>query len=162
MNDRLRTIFLLEARRQADYGLMAARDLERALSVDDERCWYSMQSLLVAAGNVSKILWPMRIGRRGKLLRKELGVPDSSPLRPRRFKNHFEHFDTRLERWAKSSRHRNFADANIGPPGMIGGLATGDYLRNYDPNSQTLTFRGDDDPLEPIIEALRELLHGRS
>jgi len=43
------------------------------------------------------------------------------------FRNHFEHFDERLEEWAKSSERHNFVDSNIGPPNMIDGIDPKDY-----------------------------------
>ena len=162
MDDQMRMIFLIEIRRQSGFGLLAAQDLQRAVPARDfERCWYSVQSLLIAGGNVSKILWPSRpprISRRGEDLRALLNVPDNSPLKPRKFRDIFEHFDERLEGWATSSERRNFADSNIGPPGMIAGLEVRDHLRHYDPDRQTLTFRGDEYELRPIIEALRDLV----
>ncbi|HEX2279032.1 MAG TPA: hypothetical protein VHN13_18205, partial [Candidatus Tectomicrobia bacterium] len=78
---------------------------------------------------------------------------EDSPLAPRTFRNHFEHFDARLEDWAVSSEHRTFVDANIGPTGMISGFDPGDCLRNFDPHTFTITFRGDHYHLPPIVEA---------
>jgi hypothetical protein len=157
-------IFQWEVERQASFGLIAAQDLERALrSADTDRVWYSVQSLLVAVGNVSKLLWPGRstVPRRGEELRTSLGIPDDSALQPRTFRNHFEHFDERLEQWATSSQRKNFADSNIGPTGMISGLEPGDYLRNFDTTKYAVTFRGDTYLLNPLIEALQEL-HARA
>jgi hypothetical protein len=133
--------------------------LDAALgSGDVDRLWYSVQSLLIAAGNISKLLWPSQFAaQRGEELRTSLGVHDSSPLRPRVFRNHFEHFDERLEQWATSSDRRNFADSNVGPTGMISGLDPADYLRNFDTSKHAVTFRGDSYLLKPVVDALREL-----
>jgi hypothetical protein len=86
-------------------------------------------------------------------------VEEDSPLAPRTFRNHFEHFDIRLEQWAVSSEHRGFVDANIGHPVMISGFDPGDCLRNFDPDTFTITFRGDSYHLPPIIQAIEELWH---
>jgi hypothetical protein len=77
--------------------------------VIQDRFWYSVQSLLMAAANVSKLLWPTyRRGEnlipcRGEELRKSLAISDEhSPLSDRTLRNHFEHFDARLEHWPAS------------------------------------------------------------
>jgi hypothetical protein len=56
-----------------------------------------------------------------------------------------------------SSTRKNFADWNVGPPGMISGLDPGDFLRNFDTTNHAVTFRGDTYPLQPIVNALAEL-----
>jgi hypothetical protein len=152
-------IFHGEVERQCRFGLTAADDLQAALQAGDmDRLWYSVQALLVAAGNVSKLLWPeQKYSQRGDELRASLGVPEDSPLAPRTFRNHFEHFDARLHDWAASSQRRNFADSNVGPPGMIVGLDPGDYLRNFDTTNAAVTFRGDSYELQPIVKAIGEL-----
>jgi len=162
MDKMLLCIFHTEVERQAKFGLIAASDLDGALNSGDmDRIWYSVQSLLVAAGNVSKLLWPSKkkplVPNRGPDLRASLEVPDSSPLKPRSFRNHFEHFDERLEKWATSSQRSNFADFNVGPPNMIAGVDTGDYLRNFETNKYAVTFRGDVYLLRPVVNALKEL-----
>jgi len=164
MDKMLLRIFQTEVERQARFGLISASDLNAALELSDmDRIWYSVQSLLIAAGNISKLLWPSKctVPKRGEELRNSLGVPDSSPLQPRTFRNHFEHFDERLEEWATASHRMNFADSNVGPTGMLSGMDAGDYLRNLDTAKCAVTFRGDTYPLKPIVDALQEL-HGRA
>jgi len=153
-------VFHREVERQCKFALMAAEDLSGALQAGDmDRIWYSVQAFLVAAGNISKLLWPSSpiLPERGKELRTSLSVSDDFPLEPRKFRNHFEHFDERLEKWATSSKRRNFVDSNIGPLGAIGGFDPGDYLRNFDPGNFAVTFRGDVYELKPVINALQEL-----
>jgi hypothetical protein len=96
---------------------------------------------------------------RGPELRARLEVEEGSPLKPRTFRNHFEHFDSRLEQWAVSSEHRVFIDVNVGPMGVINGAEPGDYLRNFDPTNFAVTFRGDSYHLLPIVEAIEQLWH---
>jgi len=58
---------------------------------DNNETWYSIQSILVAAGNVSKILWPSQKYKiRGQKLRELLGVENNNPLSSRKFRNHFD------------------------------------------------------------------------
>ncbi len=153
-------IFEREAERQCRFAVIAIEDLQKALQAADmDRIWYSVQTFLVAAGNLSKLLWPSaaHIPDRAKELRSSLGVNDSSPLAPRTFRNYFEHFDERLEDWATSSKRQNFVDSNVGPSGMISGIDPADYLRNFDTTKGAITFRGDEYILKPMVDAIVEL-----
>lgn len=153
-------IFQKEVERQCKFALIAADDLTQALRQGDmDRIWYSVQGILVAAGNISKLLWPphTHLPERGTELRASLSVTDDSPLEPRTFRNHFEHFDERLEQWATSSERLNFVDCNVGPPEMIAGMDPEDFLRNFDTSNFAITFRGDVYHLEPIISGILDL-----
>jgi hypothetical protein len=153
-------IFQHEVERQCRFSLLALQDLDQALqNRDTDRIWYSVQSILVAVGNISKILWPLKplLPERGTELRTSLFVSGDSPLEPRTFRNHFEHFDERLEEWATSSKRHGFADSNVGPTGMIVGLEPEDFLRNFDSTLFAVTFRGDVYNLKPIADAVRDL-----
>lgn len=152
-------LFVLEVDRQAEFGLMAADDLCRALTnYDTDRVWYSIQSLLVATANVSKLLWPKSDSSvRGDTLRRTLRVDNDSPLKSKKFRNHFEHFDERLEKWGISPQTHMVVDSNIGSLGSIKVGKSSVYVRNYDPSTQTLTFHGDVYELRTVIEALEAL-----
>jgi hypothetical protein len=129
------------------------------------RFWYSVQAFLVAAGNISKLLWPpyrkgeKQLPERGPQLRAILKVEESSPLEPRTFRNHFEHFDMRLEEWAISSGPLVFIDGNIRPIQGINGAKPGDDFRNFDHINFAVTFQGDRYDLRPIVEAIQCLEH---
>jgi hypothetical protein len=159
MNKMLLRILQREVERQCKFALMAAQDSRQALqSRDIDRLWYSVQALLVAAGNTSKLLWPPKpiLPERAVELRASLSVDDGSPLEPRVFRNHFEHFDERLEKWALLER-RAFIDSNVGPPDVLTGFEPADYLRHFDTTNFAVTFRGDTYSLQPVIETTREL-----
>ncbi len=163
MDKQVLLIFQREIERQCRFALIAFADLGEALNVaNTDRAWYSIQALLIAAGNVSKLLWPpgSTFAGRGNELRLSLAVPDPSPLEPRTFRNHFEHFDERLEAWASSSQRHNFVDSNIGPAGSISGPDLADFLRNFDTTKYAVTYRGDTFELRPIIAALEALHRG--
>ena len=164
MDKTILRIFQREIERQCRFAIIAVQDLQKALQAADiDRVSYSIQSFLVAAGNVSKLLWPAsaHIPGRAKELKNSLGVDDSSSLAPRAFRNHFEHFDERLEDWATSSKRKNFVDSNVGPSGMIAGVDPEDYLRNFDTTKNAVTFRGDEYNLKPMVDAIIEL-HGKA
>jgi len=153
-------LFVLEVDRQAQFGLSAAADLRHAVTRNDmDRVWYSIQSLLVATGNVSKILWPSRSASsaRGDTLRQTLQVENNSPLNSRKFRNHFEHFDERLETWGISTHTHMVVDSNISSARSIRGGPSLFHVRNLDPSTETITFHGDVYELRPIINALESL-----
>jgi hypothetical protein len=141
--------------------------------VIQDRFWYSVQSLLMAAANVSKLLWPTyRRGEnlipcRGEELRKSLAISDEhSPLSDRTLRNHFEHFDARLEHWAATSKDLSLHDLGMKSSGststsagyMVGGGGDpGDQMRAFNADSNTITFRGDVYQLQPIIDALEDV-----
>jgi hypothetical protein len=153
----LKDAFLIEIEKQCKFGIMASYDLENALkSHNMDRLWYSVQGILLAAGNISKLLWPSNPQSvdRGNELRTLLSVVDRSALTPRTFRNHFEHFDERLEQWASSSTRHNIVDSSVLPPGVIKGIDAGDFLRNLDPTSGSVTFRGDSYDLRPVVQEI--------
>jgi len=179
-------IFQREIERQCEFAIIATDEIESGLSNNNsDTVWYAIQNFLVAVGNISKIFWPSYqqyqkrgkgfmekgevakakkliekaedLAQRGEELRKSLGMEDNSPIQPRNFRNHFEHFDERLESWARSSKRHNFVDSNIGPPNMIVGIDIEDYLRNFDNTTWTLTFRGDKYSIKPIMDAIHGL-----
>lgn len=158
-------LFQREVERQCEFALLAHADLKRALEAHDGgRIWYSVQAFLVATGNISKLLWPpqprepSKLPERAQELRDSLSVSASSPLEPRAFRNHFEHFDERLESWATTSARRNFIDSNVGRGPAVAGFDVSDYLRNFDTKDHSVTFCGDTYALGPLLEAI-EVLH---
>jgi len=147
-----RTIFLNEVVIQCRFALMSMSNLRAALRRGDT-IWvfHSAHSFLIFVANVSKLFWPDRktiykqpdARTRGDELRRELEVTQKTPIKDRKFRNHFEHYDDRIQEWAASSVRRNYADMNIMPPGAISGIDINDFMRNLEPNTLTLTFHGE-------------------
>jgi len=137
------------------------------------RFWYSVQSLLMAAANVSKLLWPSYrkgenlVPNRGEVLRKSLAIDDEhSPLSKRTLRDHFEHYDARLEHWAATSEKRNLHDLGVTSFGSASPSADsaqagisdpGDQMRSFNADSNTITFRGEVHHLQPIVDALADV-----
>ncbi|WP_367330713.1 hypothetical protein [Sphingobacterium multivorum] len=99
---------------------IAKKAAERLLAThdvfDNVETLCSIQSILVAAGNVSKILWPsQKYKLRGQKLRELLGVEDNNPLASRKFRNHFEHYDERVEEWFESNFQGVYVDLSMNP-----------------------------------------------
>ena len=94
---------------------------------DNVEVWCSIQSILVAAGNVSKILWPnQKYKNRGERLRQMLNVNADNLLSNRDFRNHFEHYDERIEEWFNTQSSAVYIDLAMNPT-LRGSMPTNDH-----------------------------------
>lgn len=126
---------------------------------DSVEVWGSIQSILVAAGNVSKILWPPRNKNkaRGVHLRGLLGVANDSILSDRTVRNHFEHYDERIENWFENSISVVYMDSQITPFEPTPFSLPQFFHRSYNSSSGKLSFRGESINLKEIIEELAKI-----
>jgi len=160
----LRDQFLMEIKHQCNFANIAYDDFVYVLSrmkIDRQmdRLWYSLQSFLIASANISKIFWPKNQSpykERGEFLRTLLKIDDSAPFKFRHPRNHFEHFDERLDDWYLESTHHNIIDTSIGNEMHISGKI--DYMRFFNTQKFVFRFRGDEYEINPIRNALQELL----
>lgn len=169
-------LFQHQVARHCTFVLMAADDAQLALNDMQrwrscahctERFWYSAQSLLGAAANVSKALWgggrgQKAIEARRTPLRVSLAVEDDSPLKLKDLRNHLEHFDERLEEWLTRSERKWHIDGGFGDPRAPGFIDPPpepvEVFRNYNPATGELTFWGDTVLLPQLVAAAGELL----
>ena len=172
-DEHIRKVFLAEIAWQCRLALCSVTNLRQALaalrSQIEERTdiqvlqvnvWVNLQSLLIAASNISKIFWNKRehIKGRGEALRKALEVADDSALEVRNLRNHFEHYDERIDEWALNSKNRNLIDTLIGSPSRIQiGTEKKDWHRIFDPDTLTVWFWGIEYPLNPIIDEIQRI-----
>ena len=152
--------FLMEINRQCSFAKLAVEDFGKERCSKDRpnhRFWYAVQAFLIAAGNVSKLLWPTKKGnaQRGRDLRRLLEVREDSPIAPRSFRNYYEHFDEWLDRWAKDAH--SYIDSHIGSRQMFGNPDPSECFRTFDPEQQTLEFQGYSYDLKIILPAIEEL-----
>jgi hypothetical protein len=155
-------VFVGEIVNQAKFAERAAERLKAtADDIDPVEVWGAIQSILIAAGNVSKILWPPRktSAERGEMLRELLDVDDRNPLSDRHFRNHFEHYDERIEDWFAESGSAVCIDSRIDPFDSPWGRNPANFHRGYNPLTKTLTFRGESTDLAAILSALQEIRH---
>jgi hypothetical protein len=109
------------------------------------RIWYPIQSFLTATANISKILWGSdpAVAPARTPLRRALNVSEASPLRSRRMRNNFDHFDARLDIWWGASSSHNFVDMNFGDMAtMIGGVPEDEMFRSMDLHTGDVVFWG--------------------
>lgn len=120
--------------------------------------WYSVDAFLMSTGNISKTFWPSpwdenpikdKIIERGRELREILGIENESMFSPkyRTLRNHFEHFDERLDEWFfESKKLPVLIDSGIMPYQTIEifkGFFPSHVLRTFDQNSWILYYRED-------------------
>jgi len=127
-------------------------------SSDSVEVWGSVQSILIAAANVSKILWPVKKRMaRGKQLRELLGVDEDHLLSDRTLRNHFEHYDERIEDWFESNNSAVYIDSIIDPFEPTPLSLPQFYHRSYNPSSRKLSFRNESIDLDAVLAALAEI-----
>ncbi|MFL9844055.1 hypothetical protein [Flavobacterium rhizosphaerae] len=148
-------IFIGEVVLQSKIAHRASERLEETSNTFDRiEVWCSIQSILVAAGNVSKILWPSHKYKiRGERLRQLLKVEENNLLSSRKFRNHFEHYDERIEEWFQSRSGGVYVDLAMNP--SMSGL--GNSHRGYNSLNNTLVFRGESFDLAEVLKALEEI-----
>lgn len=159
--------FYDEIRRQIEFSFIAVEDLNTELNkiseINFDRFWYSIQALLISVANISKILYPSPISKesnkqRAKLLRNELKIEENSILANKKIRNCFEHFDEHLDEFINDyeKNHGIFIDSNISDENgiIIEGMSKSFYLRNYNPRTNTLTFKNISYELQPVINEL--------
>src|SRR5262249_18859509 len=137
-------VFIGEIVKQTKIANRAAERLQATTDhFDGLEVWCSIQSILVAAGNVSKILCASRASSaaRGENLRMLLNVDDHNLLSYRKFRNHFEHYDERIEDWCKKNQSALYMDSSIDSFESGWGSKLANRHRVYNPSTQTLTFR---------------------
>jgi hypothetical protein len=165
----IQSVFLSELSKQCDFASYAMNFLRSALHSGERDStsltFFAAHTFLTHAGNISKLLWPDKRTKnkwpnsyeRGKELRRILVVHENSPLKDRTLRNHFEHYDSRIDEWVFDSINRKhaqsvparyfYADSVItrarDVKRVITGLEIEDVMRHFDPETFTLSFRGE-------------------
>jgi hypothetical protein len=145
---------------QSKIARTAAERLETPPSDVDKQVdiWSSIQSILVATANVSKILWPKnKYKARGERLRQMLRVENSNILSNRKFRNYFEHYDEQVDDWFRNQSSAVYTDLAMNPS-LRGLFASRDH-RGYNSFNNTLFFRGESLDLGEVLKALEEILN---
>lgn len=162
-NPDLLRIFQSQVQLQCGAVTKAAHHLEQYLNAGRRlEAWVEIQNLLTAAANLSKVLWGQG-GKRAaqrKPLRDSLEVKDTSPLQDVAMRNHFEHFDERLDRWWQTTQNFNYIDTQIGLHPRYGNLAWApqDIFREFDPITSDVVFWGERFNLRRIADEAESLL----
>ncbi|MBV7267738.1 hypothetical protein [Winogradskyella luteola] len=127
---------------------------------DHIEVWCSIQSILVAAGNISKILWSHSNDKsiaRSKRLRKMLNIDDNNILSNRKFRNHFEHYDERIQIWFENKSSSIYIDLSFNPFKPTKWSLPKNSHREYNQVNRILTFRGETLDLKEVLNAIEEI-----
>lgn len=172
MDDFLEHIYLEQARQECEACFAAIKMFNSALAnTDADDPFARAMELVHRAAAVSRIFWPpgsrdkharQRAQRRADALRKSLRIPDKHPVQVRTLRDHFEHFDERLDDWAERSKNRNIVERLLGPRSAIGGdaIQDSDIIHHYDPATKIYAFRGEKFDIQRLASGLDDL-HAR-
>lgn len=130
--------------------------------------FHSALDLINHGAAVSRIFWPpgsrnkhnsQRAQRRGEILRKSLGLASGHTVQNRALRDHFEHFDERLDDWVESSKHRNIVQRFIGPKNAFSGptIENSDIIHHYDPATKIFSFRGEQFNIQELVSGLSDI-----
>jgi hypothetical protein len=162
MDKRMMLIFREELGLQCKMILAAADDLEESHAADDT--WIALQQMLIAAANISKMLWGSK-GKRDlarKDLRESIGVTDANAktIRDPDLRNDWEHFDERLESWSDEAGGRTFMGRNIGGPAANLTAAGDKVFGHFDPISGVVTFWDHSVSVPALVQEARTIQAG--
>lgn len=160
MDNRILYKWMEELRQQTRFAMAAFQSLKSALnSVDTERVFLHVSSILTHAAMVSRILWPTRpeSRERGERLRAELQVKEDSPLALKDLHREWERPDERYEDWLGNLENPNYVDMNVMPAAAIGDFKQDAFHRSLDPDTFQLQLRGVTCELRPVTDELRKL-----
>lgn len=156
MNEFQDMILIGEVLLQSKIGQRAFERLQAThASFDRLEVWCSIQSILVSAANISKILWSSKNRSCAERLRKMLKVEADSILSNRKFRNHFEHYDERVQEWF--NRHSNGVYVDLAMNPSLGEGSARNAHRGYNSFDNSLIFRGEKLDLNKLLAALSEV-----
>ena len=126
---------------------------------DHIEVWCSIQSILVATGNVSKILWPIskKSKERGEKLREILCIDENNIIADRNLRNHFEHYDERIETLFENQSSVSYIDLAFNPFKPEKWEIPKFYQRAYNQVDRILTFRNETLDLKEVLIALENI-----
>lgn len=180
LNKKREKLFIDELETQINFALLSIENINNFLikmdvgdSSEVNKFWYYAQNLIVYAGNISKILWGVKIKNNRTLnqkreierreLRLKLKVSETSLLKRRYLRNALEHIDEKLEEFTNNPQSL-ILNKNMGPIKGIIQIEEKDYdiskeknLRHYDPDAKVFYFYGENINLEELFKAIKEL-----
>lgn len=170
MDEFVEGIYIRELLVQCEYAVDAIRRMNEILAARGSPSEFFREAgdFLQHSSAVSRLLWPpgsknraskKRAKIRGAHLRQMLKLDDGHILRNRALRDHFEHFDERLDDWAETSPYKNIVDNMIGPRAAIGGdaIKDQDIFRMFDPTAKLIVFRGERFDVQALANGLTEV-----
>lgn len=117
---------------------------------------------------VSRMFWPpgspnkiskARSKARGDFLRNSVGVEEDHRVRQRTLRDHFEHYDERLDEWAESSFNKSIVLKMVGSRELIQGpyIGDGDIIHHFNPSNCTYYFRGEPFNIQQMVDGVEDI-----
>jgi hypothetical protein len=153
--------FRFEIKTQCEFVMIAVDDLADALQSSEPdraaKIWCALQTILVSAANISKLLWGSTDTEAPRQeLRDELGVKDDSPLRSKRVRNAFEHFDEYIDKMPSTG----IPSRNIWAEGTVKfRTEPNQHLGHFDPVSGVVKMWDRSISLADILSEIKRI-HG--
>jgi len=121
--------------------------------------WAAIQAFLVAAANISKVLWPSRKKHRarGERLRALLDVDANTLDAARAFRNHLEHYDERVDLWFEDGASAAYVDLAIDSRSLSPLGLRPEGHRRYDPQRKELHFRDETIDVGSVLDTVLEI-----
>lgn len=157
-------VFQGEVLNQCEFAGLASQDLDAALTDSNTtRVWMALQQILVSAANLSKLLWGSSDEDEAARapLRESLQVGDDSPIRSKRLRNAFEHFDEWIDKWWNTLESKIYISRSIGRPGSIRiGNSSHEHERlgHFDPETGDVTVWNRRVNLNEILSEIARIL----
>ncbi len=168
MDEDIEKVYLRELIQQCQYAIDAVDQMNECLKNKNPGEFFrEAGDFLQHSSAVSRILWPpgntnrtkkKRAKQRGAHLKAKLAIADGHTLQTRGLRDHFEHFDERLDEWAETSVHKNIADNMIGPRNALGNIFKDDeIMRMYDPAKKEIVFRGEAFNVQTLVDGVKDV-----
>lgn len=169
MDEHLLRLYLGQVKAECEAAFNAIQGLNAALQSPEEASPFpSAQALVHHAAAVSRMFWPPgsrnkqakeRAALRGETLRNAICLTTPHPVQSRTLRDHFEHFDERLDAWAEASKHRNIIKQLVGTRAAVGGdgVEDGDIIHHYDPATKVYAFRGEKFDVQDLATGLSDI-----
>lgn len=169
MHEFLQRLYLGQVKEECERCFAAISAMNAALqSTEDRDPFAPAMEVVHHAAAVSRIFWPpggkdkhsrQRAHRRGEHLRSLLALPSGHAVQNRALRDHFEHFDERLDDWAERSKNKNIVHRLIGPRSAIHGdaIQDQDIIHHYDPATKIYAFRGEPFDIQALATGLDDI-----
>jgi len=169
----LEKVFLTEIEDQCNMAITAFNYLKNNIFTGNAYLtWGLVVIILTSSANISKFFWPgssrpkksgvtqEEVDDRASDLKNRLDIDDESPLHNRDLRDDFEHYDERLQVWAKNSENHILIRRFIGPKGSIGfnNMDQNANMGRLDPTTFTVTFWNDAFEIPIIIQEMKNIL----
>lgn len=169
MDDFLAQIYLEQAKQECERCFQSIQVMNAIMQQKIEGDFFQHAlDLIHHAAAVSRIFWPpggrnkqnsKRAHRRGQVLRDMLQLLSGHAVQNRALRDHFEHFDERLDDWAENSRNRNIIHHLFGPRSAVSGdaIQDSDIIHHFDPATKIFAFRGEHYNIQELAAGIDDI-----